>query len=312
MKACLVFGSGGLIGRAVVDTLERTRFGRVIYTPKITWASEPTAQVEIGQVVHEWLAQSQCDRWELYWCAGAGGPRSGVDANEQERRLYRTVLHQIEQAVKTNQAQRIVIFFSSSAGGVYGSTGQTIATELSVPQPTDDYGKSKFELERVTTEFSQRTGIGSVIGRISSVYGEHQDLQKRLGLITHLAFSIAARKPISIFTNLATTRNYIAAATAGAMIVHHVQCTKESGSILRNVCAPYDTSVAELLTLTKQVTGHRVEIAYSGAAEIDNSRISTNFEDEICHLTRTSVPAEFAKLIRHFRTLVAQHGALRT
>lgn len=311
MKACLVFGSGGLIGRAVVDTLEKTHFGQIIYTPRITWASEPTAQAEIGRAVHEWLAQSQCEGWELYWCAGAGSPRSGVAANEQERSLYRTVLHQIEQAVQTNQAQRITIFFSSSAGGVYGSTGQTIATELSVPQPTDDYGKSKFELERVTTEFSQRTGIGSVIGRISSVFGEHQDLQKRLGLITHLAFSIAARKPISIFTNLATTRNYIAAVTAGAVIVHYVRCSKGSESILRNVCAPYDTSVAELLTLTKQVTGHRVEIAYSGAAEMDNSRISTNFADEICHLTRSSLPAEFARLINLFRISVAQYGELQ-
>ena len=247
----------------------------------------------------------------MYWCAGAGSPRSGAAANEQEYSAYQTALQQIEQTVHRNQAQMTTIFFASSAGGIYGPTGQRIATETTSTRPIDAYGRSKAALEQLTTEFSELIGVRIVIGRISSIYGDYQDFRKRQGFIAHLAFSIAARQPITIFTNLATTRNYLDATTAGAVLVHYVQRSREPSSIVRNICAPYDTSVAELLTLTKQISGRRVEIAYTGASEIDNSRISTHFEDEISHLIRTTLPAEFAKLIQRFRMSLAESDRFR-
>lgn len=306
MKVCLVFGARGLIGRAVVENLNKNRLDQIIQTPRIDWSSELNTKLGITHAIHEWLTQPDCDKWEMYWCAGVGSPQSGVAANAQEYSAYQTALRQIEQIVHRDQAQMTTIFFASSAGGIYGPTGQRIATETSSTRPIDAYGRSKVALEQLTTEFSQRTGVRIVIGRMSSIYGEHQDFRKRQGLIAHLAFSIAARQPITIFTNLATTRNYLDAATAGTVLVHYVQRSKEPNPIVRNICAPYNTSVAELLTLTKQISGRRVEIAYTGASEINNSRISTHFEYEISHLIRTTLSAEFAKLIQRFRMSVAE------
>lgn len=311
MKVCLVFGARGLIGRAVVEDLNKNHFSQIIQTPRIDWTNALDTKLDIAQAIHEWLTQPDCDEWEMYWCAGAGSPQSGVAANEQEQISYQSGLRQIEQIMRHDQTQMITIFFASSAGGIYGPTGQRIATETTLTRPIDAYGRSKAALEQLNTEFSQRTGVRTVIGRLSSIYGEYQDFRKRQGLIAHLAFSIAARQPITIFTNLATTRNYLDATTAGAVIVHYVQYSKESNSIVRNICAPYDASVAELLTLTKQLSGRQVEIAYTGASEINNSRISTHFEDEISHLIRTTLPAEFAKLIQHFRMSVAASDRFR-
>ena len=311
MKVCLVFGARGLIGRAVVENLSKNSSSQIIQTPRIDWSSELNTKLGVTQAIHEWLKQPDCDEWEMYWCAGVGRPQSGVAANEQECSAYQTALQQIEQIMHHDQAQMTTAFFTSSAGGFYGPTGQGIATETTSTRPIEAYGRSKAALEQLTTELAQRTGVRTVIGRLSSIYGEHQDFRKRQGLIAHLAFSIAARQPITIFTNLATTRNYLDAATAGAVLVHYVQRSKEPTSIVRNICAPYDTSVAELLSLTKQVSGRRVEIAYTGAAEINNSRISSHFENEVSHLIRTTLPTEFAKLIQRFRMSVAESDRSR-
>jgi len=305
MGRSLVVGAGGLLGQSVTNELILQKPATELICPVVTWRDRRVAESQLTAAIGRWLDSDDRSPKELYWCAGIGTPRSNPQHLVDEQIYLQHVLQVIEERKDADQSSDLRIFFASSAGGIYGNTALSIATESTAPQPMNEYGRTKLRLEDLLHDFAARVGATVIIGRISSLYGSQQNLTKRQGLISHLAYSLARALPIQIFTSPSTTRNYLDAASAARVAIFQTRNAAYTGIRLRNICAPFNSSVAELISLSRQISGRRLIVNYVGGETPDNSRIATEFPAEVGALTRTTLAEGLAGLVASARQSLA-------
>ena len=299
MRSALVFGAGGLLGRAITNELRATAGSTdEIHVAKVSWQDPVEAKAQFSEHIRSWLNDSNLVSRELYWCAGRGGPRAEPQLIAQEEILLNHLLTELKGGSPENSKGMLKIFFASSAGGIYGDTGDDIATELTHPRPSGLYGESKLRLESALKEFTTTTRCTTVIGRISSIYGVTQNLRGRQGLLGHMAFSIANHRPISLFASLSTARNYIDAESAACLAVSLLGESNISNFKIRNINSPYSPSIAELVVLARQLAGRRILFQQERLLSTEQSRIATAFPEPSSRLIRTTLAEGFSRLIR--------------
>jgi UDP-glucose 4-epimerase len=74
-------------------------------------------------------------------------------------------------------------------------------------------------MEASAADFARATGVPTLIGRLTNVYGPGQNLAKPQGLISQLAKAYLLRRPISVYVSLDTIRDYIYVDDCAEMIV---------------------------------------------------------------------------------------------
>ena len=166
--------------------------------------------------------------WWLAWCAGAGVIATPREELEQELWVLREFLRRWRPSAGTPGSR--ALFFASSAGGLYAGSADPPFTECTEPNPLSPYGTAKAEAEEIFREFAERTGIPLLIGRISTLFGPDQHLDKPQGLISQLCKAHVTGKPLSLYVPLDTMRDYLYADDAGAMIVGGLRAVAESGA----------------------------------------------------------------------------------
>lgn len=308
MYRSLVIGAGGLLGQSITNELLINQPVGEVICPVVTWRERSVAESQLKVAVENWLASDNDSPKELYWCAGIGTPRGDPRYLVDEWDFLQHVLRTIESNKELNQLSSLKIFFASSAGQVYGNTGLAIATESTEPRPSDEYGHSKLRLETLLSSFAGRANCSLMIGRLSSLYGSQQNMKKRQGLVSHIAYALAHSLPVEIFTSLSTTRNYLDAVSAARVAIFQTRLAPHAGARLRNICAPFNTSVAELIALSRQIAGRRLMVKYVGGEVPDNSRIATEFPEEVGALIRTTLAEGVAGLVATARQSMATKG----
>jgi len=309
MGRSLVIGAGGLLGSSITNELALHQPAGEMICPVVTWREKSVAESQLTAAVGHWLASDDTSPKELYWCAGIGTPRGDSRYLVDEWNYLQHVLRAIESRRDANRRNEMRVFFASSAGGIYGHTELSIATESTEPRPIDEYGRAKLRLEDLLHGFAARVDCAVIIGRISSLYGSQANLKRRQGLISHLAYALVRALPIQIFTSPSTTRNYLDAASAARVAVFQTRLAPRTGIRLRNFCAPFNTSVAELISLSRQIAGRRLIVNYVGGETPDNSRIATEFSAEVGALTRTTLAEGLAGIVATARQSMAAKGA---
>jgi UDP-glucose 4-epimerase len=111
------------------------------------------------------------------------------------------------------------LFLASSAGGVYAGSHAAPYDEYSPTAPLSDYGRAKLRAEEAVTQWSQRTGIPVLVGRIANLYGPGQNLDKPQGLVSQLCAAHLERRPSSIWVSLDTLRDYIFAPDCAQLVL---------------------------------------------------------------------------------------------
>jgi len=299
LRSSLVLGAGGLLGRAITnELLLKADSQDLVHKARVNWREPEVAELQISKLIENWLKDHPYASHELFWCAGRGGPRADHQMILQEETFFIHVLKKIEEYSQETDVRYLKIFFASSAGGIYGDTGECIATELTQPKPSGTYGLMKHRLELALQEFSKKVHCTSLIGRISSIYGPSHHLRGRQGLLGHMAFSIANNQPISLFASLSTARNYIDVESAACLAVSLLRECDESTHNVRNIASPYSPSIAELLVLARQLAGRKLLFRQERLVTTEQSRIATEFPDIASRLIRTTLAEGFSKLIR--------------
>ena len=202
----LVVGAGGLLGAAVVRQLRRE--GRASRSASVSWDDVDTAAAALLDQARALVEQDR--PWQILWCAGAGVIGTSEEALDEELEVLERFLSGLARVLaRTWTPPNGALFLSSSAGGVYAGSAGALFTESTEPVATSPYGHAKLASERIVTDFAAASGVPTMIGRMSNLYGPGQDLDKPQGLISQLFLAQRQRRPLSIYVSLDTARDYL-------------------------------------------------------------------------------------------------------
>ena len=292
-----VIGRGGLLGNGVE---KQFRYGdKYSPTEKLVWSDSAQLQSQIAENCRQFLQEASDGQWTIFWCAGKGTLSSTTEQMSEETRNFQDFLKSLEHTFDLKRSQNGLIFYASSAGGVYAGSENQPFTEHTTPKPTTAYGVAKLNQEDLLWEFSDRLGVRVLVGRISNLYGANQDFSKNQGLISTICYSILRRQPINLYVPLETSRNYIYVADASRIIVDASKiASADPGStkkFIKLVVADENLTVGNIISIAKTVFRVRPLITASSNAKINKQPRSINFKsvalldtDSFCK-TRISV-----------------------
>jgi len=174
-----VIGAGGLLGRSVVAAVKRRTDWRVLDVAPLPW-NHPHRMAESAAAGFRALlgksARTGLPR-AVVWAAG-----SVVTTSQQS--LIDTELDQLGAALRAMGSQlrpkapRGLVFYASSAGGIYGGSSNPLFTEDSAVAPISPYGNFKLAAEQLVAEFASAHQMSSLVARIANLYGPGQKLDK--------------------------------------------------------------------------------------------------------------------------------------
>ena len=209
MEKLLILGAGGFIGKAVVEKLSEQYWIRA-FDRKIV--DEFSRYNNVGMVVGNFVGAKSFDQY-----------LSGIDTvihlisttvpsddtanipDEIEENIISTI-KLLESMVRCNVKN---IIFASSAGTVYGETGDRVNNVESPLNPKCSYGVQKCVIEKYLEFYARRYGMNVKIMRITNPYGWGQDKNKVQGLIPIFINKFLTREPITIFGDGSHKRDYL-------------------------------------------------------------------------------------------------------
>ena len=203
-RKVLIIGSGGLLGSSLEKMMKKSSFD-VSPPMKIDWSNQSSTELALRSVTNSFLSNVGSSEWVIAWCAGSYSPNS-LHNNTHLEKIHLNVC--LDEISKFESLNRGLFLFSSSAGAIYQNV-IGIATELTVPSPVTEYGIMKLESENLIREWASRKEINVLIARISTLYGEKQNINKPQGLISHLCHSVLVNKPVMIYASSDSKRDYL-------------------------------------------------------------------------------------------------------
>ncbi len=255
-----VIGCGGLLGSSVERTI-----GSAVWHPEhlFPWQDPDRLRDAIADAVQRFgnrIVEQESSSWNIYWCAGAGVVGTSAAEFAAETASLRFFLDRLGDAIDSLPPHIMgQIFFSSSAGGVYGGSAGRPLTEATLPCPISEYGRTKLDHEKILHDWAHtRSNVSTLVGRISNLYGPGQHLEKPQGLISHMSRCLIFNVPVRIFVPLDTIRDYLFVQDAARRIVAamarlHREAPSGRLQILKIFGSENETTVAGLIGVFRQI-----------------------------------------------------------
>ena len=289
-----VLGRGGLVGSSVEAKLQ---IRSTVWVPEspIQWGDQAIFEESFKKAFTRFIQHIAQEDWAILWCAGNSVVSSSPEDLQREGNFIDFICSQISILPQSLQS-RGILSFTSSAGGVYGGSTGTIFSESTIPQPINDYGFAKLEIEQRLIDFANQTNIKIVIFRLANVYGPNQNIEKSQGIISAITNSLLHHKPVNIYVSLQTIRNYIYADDVGEVIARSVtQLTNDQmpNIYLKVVASDRNISLSSLINEFRLVYGHRPmvvnTVSKSAAKHPTNLRLQSVVDDPNHRLSFTSL-----------------------
>jgi nucleoside-diphosphate-sugar epimerase len=196
----LVTGASGFIGRSLVGALSKEGFevraaARDPHSAPVTAGVTPVALPDLSRPV-DWSGLLNGVSHVVHLAGLAHAP--GVLAEDVYRRINALAVGELAEAAARARVKRLV--FVSSVRAQAGLSSNRVITEADAPEPTDAYGRSKLEAERLIAT----SGSAFTILRPAVVYGPGVK-----GNIASLATLAKTPMPLP-FANLDNRRSLLA------------------------------------------------------------------------------------------------------
>lgn len=205
----LVTGAGGFLGRALVGALlakgtQVTAAGRgaspFAEHPRLAWRRIDLA--DPASSVADLAAGAEC----VYHLAWSTVPSEAHLAPSGDARENIVGSLRLVESLK-GAAPRFV--FASSGGAIYGRLNSVPAREDHPLKPISAYGVSKLAVEAYLDLFADMTGLRPAALRIGNLYGPGQNPGRLFGAVTQFSAAALARRPIVMFGDGSTVRDYV-------------------------------------------------------------------------------------------------------
>jgi UDP-glucose 4-epimerase len=299
-----VVGSGGLLGSAVTRALQRSDH-EVFDSGPIRWAGT-TAQADLNSGLARLVSAGA--PWVVYWCAGAATTAADAAAFARENDVFAGFVDGLA-ALPAEARARGVVFFASSAGGVYGGGTGAPFTEQSATAPLGLYGEAKLRHEKLLTAMAAATGIRVAIGRIANLYGPGQSLTKQQGLVSRLCISSLTNTPLSIFVPIDTMRDYLyvdeGAELAVAMAARLLE--QRTGVVTKIFASGRSTTIGALIAELGMVAARRPPVIWGQSAQSSlqsrDLRLRSEVFVDLDHGSTTNLADGIARTLEDLRML---------
>ena len=160
--------------------------------------------------------------------------------------------------------------FVSSGGTVYGLDARTLTAEDDPCRPISLYGQAKLDAELHLRFLARTCELHLLILRPSNPYGLHQSLRGTQGLVSVILGRIADNRPLDIWGDGSTVRDYIfvedAVRSMGELIVQNAEGTYNVGSGV-------GSSLMEVVRSAETMTGKSVALQFHPARAADVPRL---------------------------------------
>jgi UDP-glucose 4-epimerase len=251
-RTVAVVGSSGFLGSELCRSL-RSR-GLTVLTATIDSPSVDAA----GR-----LRPDLRDASTVYWAASRINPllaEKDPDLVSADRDDFARFL----EALRLDAPAAFVVLLSSG-GTVYGSADPP-HSEYTPPRPTSSYGRAKLGLEEALVA----SGVRSVVVRAANAYGPGQAPAPGQGVIGHWLRALLAGRPVTVFGDLATSRDYVFVDDVVQLLsdVHDHPTPPQ----VVNVGSGRPTTLAEVVDAIHDVVGNqRLEIDFQPRRDFDLS-----------------------------------------
>ena len=274
MQQTLLVGSGQ-VGQAVAAALA-TPPARVT----VDWNDPAAARAAIGDAVDAFLREAGGQPWALCWTAGRGIVGTPAADLAVERSYLGAALDAVRAApVRLRATGRLVL--ASSAGGLHAGDGSTVVTEASAPTPISAYGHHKLLQEQDVAAFAASTGVVSLIGRISNVYGPGQDLRKPQGFISRLCASMLRREGFVLTVPPDTIRDFVYVTDVGRRVAAWLGRPRarheQANPAVKLLVSGHPTTLIDVIGVVRSVARVPVRITTSPLDRSPDQPLRTRF-----------------------------------
>ena len=199
-------------------------------------------------------------------------------------------------ACVVNKVKNIV---AASSSAVYGNPIQLPLTEKMVTFPLSPYGASKLAMEHYLQAFANAYDLNTISLRFFNVYGYGQSMQYA-GVITRFMERIAKSKPLAIFGNGSSTRDFISVDDVVEFVKKAITKTDGRKGDVFNIASGRHTSIKELAKMMIEISGKKLGIEYkkSRKGDIIHSQASISLaKRELDHSPRVGLRNGLEKLL---------------
>ena len=259
-----IVGAAGFIGRNLTLYLKRKGLSLNLF-----YRSNP--------IIENGILRSDFSNVDvIIWCASLVTPLSAEHYPElvqTEIESWKELLRSLKLLGKSD----VKIIYLSSAGCTYNSD-ETSYSEDHPANGTNEYGLLKLRIEKLLIESS----LNYLILRVANVYGPNQPTGRGQGVIAEWMNSINSKKPIQVFGDLDSFRDYIFIddLMEAISLCADLNITNQ----IINIGSAQRTSLRDLLQVISSVTKQKIEYLQLGSRTVDRTGYVLNI-DKIKKLT---------------------------
>ena len=155
----------------------------------------------------------------------------------------------------------ILNVIGASSAAIYGDPETIPVTEETIPNPVSPYGADKIAMEFYLRAFANAFNLNTVSLRFFNVYGKGQS-NAYAGVITKFLERIKANKPLEIFGDGSSTRDYVFIDDLVQGILKAIKNIQGKKGSTYNLASGKSTSVNELADLMLKISGKKLEIIH--------------------------------------------------
>ncbi|MGE4552058.1 MAG: NAD-dependent epimerase/dehydratase family protein [Desulfovibrionaceae bacterium] len=250
----IVFGANGFLGSHMVDQLLRwghrvTAFDRFSPEKKNCPAASGNLRRVAGDYRDPETVRPALQGMEVaYNFISAYTPITSWDSPRDS--ILQDVLPALQlfdQCVEQGLAK---IVYVSSGGTIYGPRPGLI-DEAALPAPFNPHGICKLTVEYFLNYYRTRSGVATDAYRVGNVFGPRQPLHSAQGVIAVWMKHILDGKPLDVFGDDTTLRDYLFVQDATFLMGHSLRDVAASGTY--NLGTGKGVSIVDLLNIFKEV-----------------------------------------------------------
>ena len=272
IQRCLVLGGGGFIGSHLCDALLAAKYTVTAFDRPVP---ESVAAGRAGSAVR-WIygdyqnrddvrgAIAACD--VVFHLISTTLPKTSNDSPVYD--INTNLVSTVNMLDLAREAGVKRIIFVSSGGTVYGPSRDALAlTEAHPTNPTCSYGIVKLAIEKYLRLYNDLHGLDYSILRVSNPFGAGQRLDAAQGAITIFANLALQERPIDVWGDGSTTRDYV---HISDVINALVLTLRYQGPVrLMNIGSGNGRSINDILDAISSVVGRKIHRNYLPARPFD-------------------------------------------